>query len=203
MTRSRALTLADVAELRGYERERDAFRAEVIALKKVRRVGVGPFVTVVFENRTTVRFQVQEMVRAERMLTDEQVQGELDAYNVLVPEPGELSATLFIELTSEAGLREWLPKLVGIERALELLIGAGDGGAVPFAVRSYPEEGHAAALTREATTPSVHYVRFALTPAEVDSFATGPVALAVAHPAYEAATDLPEATRSSLLNDLR
>jgi hypothetical protein len=79
------LTLDDIADLRAYEREREAFREQVIALKKRRRVGVGPFVTFVFENRETIRFQIQEMARVERILTDEGIQTELDTYNPLIP----------------------------------------------------------------------------------------------------------------------
>src|SRR3954463_2923435 len=119
------LTTDDIVDLRAYERERESFRSQIIELKKRRRGPVGPIVTLVFENRETIRFQIQEMARAERMLRDEQIQGELDAYNPLIPEPGQLSATLFIELTSKAELMEWLPKLVGIERSVELVIGDG------------------------------------------------------------------------------
>src|SRR5256886_6794344 len=122
------LTVDDIVDLRAYERERDAFRDRVIALKKVRRVSVGPLVTLLFENRDTIRFQIQEMARAERMLRDEQIQGELDVYNPLIPEPGQLSATLFIELTSKDELMEWLPKLVGIERVVQIEIGDGSFG---------------------------------------------------------------------------
>ena len=114
---SRKLTLDDIADLRAYEREREDFRAEVIALKKRRRVGVGPFMTFVFENRDTIRFQIQEMARVEKLITDEAIETELRTYNPLVPEPGELAATLFIELTSELALRDWLPRLVGIEQS--------------------------------------------------------------------------------------
>jgi hypothetical protein len=190
------LTLDDIADLRAYEREREEFRDHVIALKKKRRIGVGPIVTVLFENRDTVRFQIQEMARAERMLTDEAIQTELDIYNTLVPEPRQLAATLFIELTSEDQLRGWLPKLVGIERSLELRI--GDGMVVP----STPEAAHEAALTRAETTASVHYVYFNLTDDQVAAFEAGPVTLAVAHPAYEEATPLSEETRDELLKDL-
>ena len=118
MTTARPLTLADIADQRAYERERDEFRARVIAVKKLRRVSIGPVVTLTFESRLTMRFQVQEMARAEKMTTDEQIQHELDVYNRLLPSPGELSATLFLELTSEDQLRTWLPRLVGIERAV-------------------------------------------------------------------------------------
>jgi hypothetical protein len=194
------LTLDDIADLRAYEREREGFRASVIALKKRRRVHVGPIVTLVFENRDTIRFQVQEMARAERMLSDEQIQGELDAYNPLIPDRGELSATLFIELTTDDQLRDWLPRLVGVERSVELVLGAGEGSEV---VRGQPEEAHEASLTREDTTASVHYIRFRLTPAQVERFATGEVRLAVDHPAYAESALLSEDTRSSLLEDLR
>src|SRR3954462_6871240 len=124
---SRALTLDDIADLRAYEREREAFREHVIALKKRRRVGVGPYVTLVFENRDTIRFQIQEMARVEKLITDEAIQGELDAYNPLIPDAGQLCATVFLELTSDEELRRWLPQLVGIERSIALRVGSGDG----------------------------------------------------------------------------
>jgi hypothetical protein len=191
------LTLDDIADLRAYEREREAFRDHVIALKQKRRVGVGPVVTVVFENRDTVRFQIQEMARAERMLTDEAIQSELDIYNPLVPEPGQLAMTLFIELTDKDGLVHWLPKLVGIERSLELRLADGS------VVTSRPEAAHAEQLTREEITASVHYVYFDLTPEQVDAFAAGPVTLGVGHPNYDEAAPLSEDTRQELLGDLR
>ncbi|HEY5250934.1 MAG TPA: DUF3501 family protein, partial [Acidimicrobiales bacterium] len=103
---TRPLVIDDIEDLRTYERGRDEFRRSIIELKKRRRVTLGPFMTLVFENRETVRFQIQEMARVERMATDEQVQGELDVYNALLPSAGELSATMFIELTDEASLRE-------------------------------------------------------------------------------------------------
>jgi len=93
------LTVADIADVRAYERERAEFRARIIELKRRRRVHIGPIVTLLFENRDTIQFQVQEMARAERLHSDEQIQTELDIYNPLIPSPGELSATLFIELT--------------------------------------------------------------------------------------------------------
>ena len=170
----------------------------MIELKKLRRVALGAVVSVVFENVDTVRFQIQEMARAERMLTDDAIQNELDAYNPLIPEPGELSATLFLELTSDAELREWLPKLVGIERSVLLRVGP-EGTEV----RAAPEAAHEASLTREEVTAAVHYIRFSLSPNQVDQFERGPVVLASDHPAYREATELSAATRSSLLADLR
>ena len=194
------LTLDDIADLRAYEREREDFRRHIIDLKQKRRISVGPVVTLVFENRETVRFQIQEMARAERMLTDEAIQTELDIYNPLVPSGNQLAATMFIELTSKDELMDWLPKLVGVERSVELRIGEGEDAKV---VRSTPEAAHDAQLTREEITPAVHYVYFDLGADEVAGFERGPVALAVGHPNYDHVTALTEATRGELLADLR
>jgi Protein of unknown function (DUF3501) len=196
------LTLDDIADQRAYERERDEFRRQVIAAKKVRRVTIGPVITLTFENRLTMRFQIQEMARAEKMVSDEQIQHELDVYNRLLPAPGELSATLFLELTREAELREWLPKLVGVERSAELRIGSGDAVEV---VPSTPEAGHDSRLTREETTAAVHYVRFRLTPSQVEALVPGPVTLAINHPHYPDGLPgvvLSDATRAELASDL-
>jgi hypothetical protein len=203
MSEATPLTLADISDQRAYERERDEFRRKVIEVKKLRRVSIGPVITVTFENRLTMRFQVQEMARAERMFSDRQIQGELDVYNRLLPAPGELSATLFLELTNDALLREWLPKLVGIEKEVEFRIGPSGGEDV---VRSVPEAEHASHLTRETVTSAVHYIRFRFTEAQIAAFADGPVVLAVSHPQYPEGTpgtELSEAARSELLSDLR
>ncbi len=198
----RPLALDDISDLRAYERERDEFRRAVIAEKKIRRVPVGPVVALTFESRTTVRFQVQEMARAERLTTDAQVQQELDVYNRLLPAPGELSATLFLELTSEEQLRTWLPRLVGIEHSATLLIGEGTGARL---VRSVPEDDHLSQLTRDDVTSAVHYVRFPFTPSEVATLASGPATLVVDHPGYPEGRPgvlLPDATRAALTEDL-
>ncbi len=136
--------------------------------------------TLVFECFDTVRFQVQEMARVEKIISDEAMQVELDIYNRLLPGERELSATLFIELTSDEALREWLPRLVGIERQVALEF---DGDRVT----SVPEEEHAAALTRETVTPAVHYIRFGFTDAQVAAFGdASEVTLVSTHPAYDA-----------------
>lgn len=194
-TSSRKLTLADIADVRAYERERDAFRAHVIELKRRRRVHLGTVVTVVFENRDTMRFQVQEMARVERLDTDQAIQDELDVYNPLIPEPAQLCATLFLELTSAEQMREWLPKLVGIERSLVFRL--PDGSAVPCAV----EAAHASQLTRENVTAAVHFVEFRFTPEQVAAFVDG-VVLAVDHPAYQEAVELGPVTVAELRTDL-
>ncbi len=196
------LTLDDIADQRAYERERDAFRREVIAAKRLRRVSVGPFVTLTFENRLTMRFQVQEMARAEKMTSDEQIEHELEVYNQLLPGQGELSATLFLELTDEQQLRTWLPRLVGIEWSAELHLGAGATEVIP----SIAEAGHQSSLTRQTETSAVHYVRFRLTEDQIDAFSAGPVRLAVSHPEYREGlpgVELGDACRTELLSDLR
>jgi hypothetical protein len=192
------LTLDDITDLRAYEREREDFRRHVIALKQRRRVHVGPFVTFVFENRDTIRFQIQEMARVEKIISDQGIEAELRAYNPLIPEPGHLSSTMFIELTSDAELREWLPKLVGIERAIELRVGP-DRQVVP----ATPDPGHDSQLTREEITASVHYVGWSLTPEQVEAFAAGPVVLATTHPEYRHELELTDDNRAELLADLR
>ena len=190
------LTIDDIADLRAYEREREAFRDHVIALKKRRRVAVGPIVTFVFENLDTIRFQIQEMARAEKLISDPAVETELRVYNPLVPEPGQLCATLFVELTSKDLLMEWLPRLVGIERSVALRLADGE------LVRAVVDEDHEQQLTREEITASVHYVRFELTPDQVERFARGRVALVVDHPAYVFEAQLDEETVTELATDL-
>ena len=190
------LTLDDVLDLRAYERVRDDYRARVIARKKNRRVALGPIMTLVFESFDTVRFQVQEMARVEKIISDEAIQTELDIYNKLLPAPGELSATLLIELTSEGELREWLPKLVGIETQLGVWV---DGEVV----MSVPEAEHAASLSRDEVTPAVHYLRFGFGDEQVEAFrSASEVALVSEHPAYPARTVLVPAVREELLGDL-
>jgi Protein of unknown function (DUF3501) len=196
-TTNRKLTLADIADLRAYEREREEFRAHVIALKKRRRIGIGPVITVVFENRDTMRFQIQEMARAERIITDEGIQTELDVYNPVIPEPGHLSATLFIELTTDEELREWLPKLVGIERSVVVRFAGHE-------VRCRPDTDHEAQLTRDEITASVHYVQFDFSDADLAAWSgNGPVELAVDHPEYDHSTTLSDENIAELTADLR
>jgi hypothetical protein len=196
---SSPLGLDDILDLRAYERVRDDYRRRIIELKRRRRVSLGPILTAVFECVDTVRFQVQEMARAERIVTDEGIQEELDVYNRLLPSVGELSATLFVELTSEADLRHWLPRLVGVERALSFELGDPVDAVVP----SVPEASHAEALTRESVTAAVHYVRFEFPEAARVRFLGGdPVALAARHPEYDARTELTPEVRAALAGDL-
>jgi len=193
----RKLVLADIADVRAYERERDEFRAHVIELKRRRRVHLGTIVTFLFENRDTIRFQIQEMARVEKLVSDEDIQVELDIYNPMIPEPGQVCATMFIELTSDGQMREWLTKLAGVENSVLLV--AADGTEVRAVVDEQHEEG----LTRENVTAAVHYLRFEFSEQAVEAFAAGPVQLRIAHPNYLEAVELGDATHEELLSDLR
>jgi Protein of unknown function (DUF3501) len=193
----RKLTVDDIVDMRAYERERDDLRRHIIDLKRVRRVAVGPIMTMVFENTVTMRWQVQEMARAERMLRDEQIAHEVETYNQLIPDANELSATLMIELTSERELREWLPRLVGIEQHIAVVL--PDGTRVVGAASEEDE----LRLTRDDITAAVHFVKFRFTPSDVEMFASGPVHVVVDHPEYDEDVPLTPEQHAQLLSDLR
>jgi len=192
----RKLTLDDIADVRAYERERDEFRTHVIDLKRRRRVHVGLFVTFLFENRDTIRFQIQEMARVEKLTTDEDIQIELDTYNPMIPNPGQICATMFIELTTDEQMREWLTKLAGVEHAVRLVL--SDGTEIPAII----DEQHSEGLTRDHVTAAVHYLRWEFTPEQVAAFGAGNVQLRIDHPEYLEVTELSDATRAELLTDL-
>ena len=197
MATSRKLQLTDILDLRAYERIRDERREEIIEIKRRRRVQLGTVVTLMFENRATMQSQIHEMMRAEKVVRDEQILEELHAYNPLIPEAGQLSATLFIELTTPEQMLEWLPKLVNIESSI--LFKLSDGSTVT----AITEEGHAETLTRDNVTAAVHYIRFEFTPQQVEAFATGDVEILCVHPAYIEVANLPQFVIDELLTDLR
>jgi hypothetical protein len=192
----RKLTVEDIVDMRAYERERDEFRRHIIELKRTRRIALGPILTLVFENTETMRWQVQEMARAERMLRDEQIAHEVDTYNQLIPGTGELSGTLFLELTSDEALRAWLPKLVGVEFSIGFALPDGS------VVRGKPSDEDEERLTRPDTTAAVHYLRFVFTPEQVVGFEQGPVRMVVDHPEYRHDVLLDPAQHAALLPDL-
>lgn len=193
----RKLTLDDIADLRAYERERESFRERVIEMRRRRRVALGTLMSLSFENRDTMRYQIQEMIRVEKTMTDEGVQEELNAYNPMIPDPGQLCATLFVELTSDDQVREWLPKLAGLENSIELELADGSR------VRGTIDDQHAAGLTRSDVTAAVHYLTFELSPEQVDSFGAGPVRVGCTLDTYRESAELSAATVAELLTDLR
>jgi hypothetical protein len=191
----RKLTVDDIADHRAYERERDEFRRHIIDLKRRRRVALGELVSIVFENTDTMRWQVQEMARAERMLSDDAIAGEVATYNELIPDSGELSGTLFVELTDDAALREWLPKLVGLQRHVHFEL----GDAFDTRVDAIPEDEER--LTREDVTATVHYLKFRFSPEEQQQFTGGPVRIVVDHPDYGVIAPLADDQRAELARD--
>ena len=192
---NRKLVLSDILEQRAYERIRDTKRAEIIELKRRRRISLGTIVTVMFENRATMQSQIQEMLRVERVVSDEGVLEELKAYNPLIPEAGQLCATVFIELVTDDQMREWLPKLVDIEKSIAIKLANGE------VVKATVDEAHAEQLTRE--TAAVHYIRFQFTPQQVVEFAKGNVQVISTLSNYLEAVELADFTVAELLTDLR
>ncbi len=194
---SRKLSFADILDHRAYERFRALRQTVVFEIKRRRRISLGTMITVMFENREMMQAQIQEMLRVENVLTDEGVLEELKAYNPLIPEGGQLSATLLIELTSDAQVSEWLPKLVGIERTIALKLSNGE------IVKAVVEEAHAEQLTRENVTAAVHYIRFEFSAQQVENFARGSVQLVSTLPNYIEATERAEFTVVELPGDLQ
>ena len=194
---NRKLVLSDILEQRAYERIRETRRAEVIELKRRRRIALGTIVTVMFENRATMQSQIQEMLRVERVVSDEGVLEELKAYNPLIPEAGQLCATVFIELVTDDQMREWLTKLVDIEKSIVIKLANGE------VVKSIVDEVHAEQLTRETVTAAVHYIRFEFTPQQVEEFAKGDVQIVSTLSNYLEVVRLADFTVAELLTDLR
>lgn len=192
------LTIEDIVDLRAYERERDALRKYIINLKKLRRVPVGNLITLVFENRETIRFQIQEMARAEKMIRDEQIETELNIYNPLIPAFGELKATLFLELTDKEMLQKWLPALVGIEGSVYLKFGDLGNSTV---VLSRSDDDHLSQLTRPDITSSVHYIWWKLDGELIQRFKSSQVFLGIDHENYKAEVTLSPALVESLISD--
>jgi len=190
------LVQTDLLPTTEYERGREAFRSRIIELKRRRRISIGPLITLIFENLDTLRFQVQEMLRVERITDPEKVQEELDVYNALLPAPGELSATLLIEITDEARMKEWLDRFMGLDHGDTLAIVA-DGE------RIFGEfEG---GRSHETKISAVHFVRFRPTESMKEVFADlrRPVAISVNHNGYREEATVPGSMREEWLADLR
>jgi hypothetical protein len=196
------IQLKDVLNFFEYEKARPEMLGRVIDLKRVRRVPVGQHLSFVFENRDTVLFQIQEMCRVERITDDAHVQDEIDVYNALLPGPGELSATLFIEITDKAQIQAVLDRFIGIDAG-----GIDVGPTVwiqvgkDFVVPGEFEAGHSD--EEKGKLSAVHFVRFAFPPEAVRAFASSPVHLVVDHPAERARVEIAAGTKAQLLQDLR
>ena len=188
------LTTDDIQNLHEYELDRAAFRARIIDLKRRRRVALGPLMTLVFENRDTVRFQIQEMLRVERIVRPDKVLHEVETYNELLPGAGEIAATLFIEITDQSRLQAILDGFIGLDEPGRLVL--------RIAGTAYPAL-FAPGQSREDRISAVHYVRFAPGTAGRDALGSGAeAALEVSQGEYRARQVLPAETVAELVEDL-
>ncbi len=189
------LTREKLFSLEEYHLLRPAFRAKVIAVKKMRNVPLGAHASLHFENELTMHYQVQEMVRLERMYEPEKIQEELDVYNPLIPNGANWKATLMIEYPDAEERKQALAQLKGFERAVWVQVG-GLAKIHAFANEDLDRE-------TEVKTSAVHFLRFELTPEMIDAAQTGaPIRAGVDHPSYRAEVLLSPETAESLVSDL-
>ncbi|MBI2014157.1 MAG: DUF3501 family protein [Candidatus Rokubacteria bacterium] len=189
------LATSEILNLVEYERVREARRRELIDMKRPRRVQVGRHLTFVFENRETVWFQIQEMVRAERIVDEAKIAEEVEVYNSLLPGAGQLAATMLIEITAPSQIKPVLDTLHGIDTRDYVKLTVG-----PHVIVGDFETGHSD--EERGKLSAVHFVRFALPPEAQRIFASAEVALVVEHPNERARAVLSEETRRSLARDL-
>lgn len=191
-----ALTVNDLLPTPEFLRRRPQLHAEILRVKAQRRLALGPHMTAAFENRATVLWQVQEMVRVERIEAPQAIADELEAYFPLLPGPAELSVTLLIEYPDAAERALMLQRLTGVCRHIRLEL---DGEA---AVPAVYEDGRE---REDGKVSSVQFLRFPLSPGQRAALGDlGRAArLVVDHPAYAAAVELPPSMRGALIEDLR
>lgn len=188
----RKVILDDIRGLAAYEKVRNDSRRRIIELKQQRRLSIGDKVSVVFENRDTVIFQIQEMLRAERITDLDKIREEIATYNEMIPGPGELSATLFLEIEDQTHLRDELLKFLGIDEAVSLKVGDRRIAARFEAGRS-----------KEDKISAVQYVRFRFDEPALQEFLGSKTAeLVIDHENYKARAILPPETQQSLAEDL-
>jgi hypothetical protein len=188
------ITQADIVLPEVYARERAERRRALIPVKRNRRVEVGPYATFYFENFDTMLAQVHEMLHIEKGGV-EQIPGELEAYNPLIPQGAELIATLMLEIDEPARRLATLMKLAGIEESIYMMVG-------PRRIEAAPTE-YEDRTTEEGKTSSVHWVRFRFTPEEIAAFKNPneTVVLGIAHANYGHMAVVPPETRAELAKD--
>jgi hypothetical protein len=190
------ITRESLMPLETYAKARKEFRAKVMAHKKARTLHLGEHVTLLFEDELTMRYQVQEMLRAEKIFEEDGIQDELDAYNPLVPDGHNFKATMMIEYEDEGERKVALAKLKGIEKRTWVRV-EGCGPVHAIADEDLDRE-------TEDKTSSVHFLRFELTSEMARALKYGvTLAAGVDHPHYKAEVDpLPDPIRASLVGDL-
>jgi hypothetical protein len=189
------LTVEDLLPSDQYERTRDEYRRRIIGLKENRRIAVGDLITLVFENRDTVLFQVQEMIRAEHIVAPERIREELEMYNEQIPGSEELSATLFIEVTDPKKVKPVLDRFQGIDTGET--VGFQSGNQQVYGIF---EPGRA----KEDKISAVHYLRFPFSDKWKARLAkrAEPIEIFVEHSGYQARVTVSDDMRTSLLRDL-
>src|SRR5262245_9626594 len=188
------VALSEILDIAQYEKARAEFRRRVIELKKNRRLPVGPMVTFVFENHDTVLFQIQEMMRAERIVNDDAIRHEIDSYNRLLPDENELAATMLIELPDLGRVREEITKFHGVNTGEATYVRVGDERLPGF---------FDAGQSDDRRISAVQYVRFHFSDAQREAFATGasPARLVIDHPNYRHEALIAGAVREELAKD--
>jgi hypothetical protein len=189
----KTLQPTDLMPLEMYARERAAFRERVIAHKKRRMVALGPHLTLLFEDRLTVKYQVQEMLRIEKIFEPEGIAEELGAYNPLIPDGTNLKATMLIEFPDPAVRAQQLKRLKGVERAVCFVV---DG------VRIEPVADEDLDRENEEKTSAVHFMRYQIPEGLRAGFGAAEVEMVVDHPAYQHSHILSEGVRAALGRDL-
>jgi Protein of unknown function (DUF3501) len=188
------VVLSEILDIAQYEKARDEFRRRVIALKKNRRLPVGPMVTFVFENHDTILFQIQEMMRAERIVDDDAIRREIDTYNQLLPDENELAATMLIELPDAARIRDEITKFHGVNTGEATYVRVGDE-RLPGVFDAGQSDDH--------RISAVQYVRFRFSDAQREAFVTGanPARLVIDHPNHRHEALTSGAVREELAKD--
>ena len=188
------LTPENLLTLEAYARERAAFRTRVIAHKKARTVHLGAHLTLIFEDRLTIQYQVQEMLRIERIFEPEGIREELDAYNPLIPDGRNLKATLLIEYADPIERARQLALLNGVERRIAFHVGE------LAAVTAIADEDLDRAT--EDKTSAVHFLRFEFSPEHIAALRRGDAtSIGVEHPAYAQPSTLTSDARVALAAD--
>lgn len=190
------LSRTDLLSLEQYAEQRPAFRNQVMAHKKVRQVALGDHATLYFEDRMTIQYQIQEMLRVERIFEAAGIEEELAAYNPLIPDGSNWKATFMLEYPEVEQRREQLAQLQGIEQAIYIEV-AGHGRVTPIANEDLDR-------TTSEKTSSVHFMRFELTAEMIAALRAGAaLAMGIDHPNYQQRVDQVEAAvRDSLIADL-
>ncbi len=188
------IEFSEVKNIIDYEKIRNDFRKKIIKMKDQRRLKIGELVTLTFENRYTVAFQIEEMMRIERIIDDAKIKTEVETYNALIPKEDELSATMFVEIEDQSRIKTVLDSLVGMNR---------DSVYIKIGERMIPavfEEGH----STDDRISAVQYVRFNLSPTQAKSLAdpSTDIIAVIRHKSYNAETPVPMEMRRALFEDI-